>query len=177
MSSCSVNAPVGHTATHVEGRRDGRVETAANGTEGAHGLDVVAYALAPAAEYALVHIPHDGRSEFLLPLGQFTAAERHLGDIQPGDKGLEFALAALRTGEAIVRVVREYQLGDCLASLDDPHRIGPYDHVGHTLGRACWSQVAAALDFDDAEPAGCGTVLHARPLEVHVAKRRDIDSD
>ena len=77
--SRSVNAPTGAdgyalpavgalTVRHhlVEGGGNGGVESAADGTQRAYGLHVVADTLAAAAEDTFVHVADDGRSH--LPL-------------------------------------------------------------------------------------------------------------
>ena len=70
----------------VECGGDGGVEAAADSAEGSYRLDIVAYAFAAAAVYALVHVPHYRRGQLFLPLGHLSARERHLGDGQPGDE-------------------------------------------------------------------------------------------
>ena len=161
----------------VEGRSYGGVESAADCAEGSDGLDIVAHAFAAAAEYALVHVPGDGRGEFLLPLREFPALEGHLCDVQAGDEGLKLAFPAFGAGEAVIGMVGQDQLGDRLAGPDDTHRVGAYDHVRSAPGGACRSEVAASLDLHHAEAAGSGTVLHAGTLEVQVAEGGDGYSD
>ena len=161
----------------VEGRGDGGVETAADGTQHTHRLNGVAHTLAAAAEDALVHVARDGGRHLFLAGRLFATLERHLADIEAHYQALQFAVAALGAGKAIVRVIGEHELGDGLAGADHAGGVGLDHHAFHTHRSAGRGQVAASLHFHDADTAGSGVVLHAGALEVDVAERGDVDAD
>ena len=89
----------------VKRRCDSRVEPSPDCTESTYCLNLVAYALASAAEYAFVHISDNRGSDFPLARRQLPSVERHLPDIEPEGKILEFAVAGLRAGQTFIRVV------------------------------------------------------------------------
>ncbi len=161
----------------VEGRSDGGVETAADSAEDTHGLDIVAHSLATAAEDALVHVARDGGGNLFLAGGLLATGERHLADIETHHQALQFAVTALGTSEAVVRVVGEHQFRNGLAGLDDARGVGLHDHAFGADRGAGRSQVAAAFHFHDADTAGSRIVLHAGAFEVDVAERGDGDAD
>ena len=100
---------VGRLYGVVEGGAHHCRETAVDGREDAYRLDFVAGGLAAAAHDALVHVAHDGYGHVLLVFGGF-APVFYLPYAQVLRRALQFAVAVLGAGEAVVGVVGEDEL-------------------------------------------------------------------
>jgi len=95
----------------VEGRGYRCVESAADGSQCADCLYIVADTFASAAEDALVHVAHNGGGHFPFAGRKFAAVERHFTDVETQCQCLEFTVAAFGTGETVVGMIGKDQFG------------------------------------------------------------------
>ena len=95
---------------------------------------------------------------------------------QTGGQVLQFAAAVLGADEAVLGMIRENQLEDGPAGVDDSHSVGVHHHSGGADRRAGGGQVPAALNLHHADAAAARTVLYSEVIQFHVAESRDIYS-
>ena len=173
-------AAVGTVGVHehlVEGGSDGGVETTTDSAQHADRLHVVADALATAAVNALLHVAGDGGSELLLALALFATVIGHLADVEAHYQALQFTVAALGAGQAIVGVVAKHELGNGLAGADDAGTVGVNHHTRSHAGGAGGSQIATAFDLNNTNAARGGHVLYTGALQVNVAQGGNADAN
>ena len=142
-----VDEIIGHS------RHDDRVPAATRRMQRGHALNIVARANASAADDALLGIAQHRRAGEVLLVNPAVAFEADVHDPQLLGQRLEFALLALRARQALLRMVREHQLGDHLAGVADLGRVREDFHPLADGVVARGAQRALALDLDRANPA------------------------
>ena len=167
---------VGFLEHPVKSRGDGGIESPADSPEHPHRLHLVAHAFAAAAKDAFVHVAGNGGRLFFLARG-LLALVGHPPDIEPGNQFLEFAVIALWTGQAVVRMIGQNQFGYGFAGAYDTGGIGSDHHTFRNHRRTGRSQVTASLHFHDTDAARSGSILHAGAFEVDMAQGRNPDAD
>ena len=167
---------VGFLEHPVKSRGDGGIESPADSPEHPHRLHLVAHAFAAAAKDAFVHVAGNGGRLFFLARG-LLALVGHPADIEPGNQFLEFAVIALWTGQAVVRMIGQNQFGYGFAGAYDTGGIGSDHHTFRNHRRTGRSQVTASLHFHDADAARSGSIPHAGAFEVDMAQGRNPDAD
>ena len=157
------------------GGSDDGVESAADAGEDADGLDVVAGVFAATAHDAFVKVAADGGAALVELVRGLLAAVLQVVDAELFGDLLEFAVQALRAGEAIFRVVRKEQVEDGAARVDGAERVGVDDHAFHDGRAAGGGQIGALFDLDDADTAGTASVLDVERIHLEMAESRDFD--
>ena len=178
-NSYTLSAISTFTVTHhlIESRSNRSIETTANGSQGAYRLHFIAYTLATPAEYTLVHIPHNGRSDFTLTRRKLPTIIRHPPDIETQRQSLQLTVAALRTGKAIIRMIRKYQLSYYLAGIHHAQGTGTHHHSFCTTGSTGGSQITASFHLHDTDAARGRIILNASALQINMTKGRYIYTD
>ena len=161
----------------VEGRGYRCVESAADGSQCADCLYIVADTFASAAEDALVHVAHNGGGHFPFAGRKFAAVERHFTDVEAQCQCLEFTVAAFGTGETVVGMIGQDQFSYHFPGVHHTQGAGFHHHPFRATGSAGGSQIAASCHFDYTDAAGSGIVLDAGSFQVDVTQRRYVDTD
>ena len=94
-----------------------------------------------------------------------VVAVAHLAQADRAGHVLQFAIAVGRAGQAVERMIGDVELHHALAELLQPLGLGVHDHaVGDRRG-AGGRRAGAALDLDQAEPAGAERLDHVGGAE------------
>ena len=160
----------------VEGRGDHRVKAPVNRRQRAHRLDLIADVFAPAAHNAFIRIPDNGIGAVHGIGGHGLAGDPNFPDAQVFGHGLQFALAGLVAGEAVLRMVGEQQLHHGPPGLLDLGGVGADHHALRNGGGAGRSQVAPSGNLHHADAAGGGPVFKAQLMQVHIAQGRNMNA-
>ena len=165
----------------ASGRGHDRLLAAPDELERPDVLHLLAHLGAAAALDALVGVEDDGGGRVVDVAVDDLLRERNVADAEVGRDRLKLAGAGARALEAVLRVVREDELENRLADLDDVGVVREDLHPGRRLGRAGAEQLRARHELaglraardelaDDADAAAC-----ARLQVGMVAERRDLD--
>ncbi len=92
-------------------------------------------------------------------------------------KSATHAVAALRTGKAIIRMVRKYQFSHHLAGIHHTQGTGTHHHSFCTTGGAGRARFTASFHLHDTNTARSRIILNASPLQINMAKGRYIYTD
>ena len=178
-NSYTLSAISTFTVTHhlIESRSNGSIETTANGSQGTYRLHLIAYTLATAAEDTLIHVSHNGRSDFTLTRRKLPTIIRHLPDIETQRQSLQLTVAALRTGKAIIRMIRKYQFSYHLAGIHHTQGTGTYYHSFCTTGSTGGSQITTSFHLHDTDAARGRIILNASALQINMTKGGYIYTD
>jgi len=165
----------------TESRSHDGAEATVDGAQGTNGLDVVTHVFAATAHHALVDVAHDGGRQVLTVVRLLTL-ERDVADAEVLGQALEFAVAALRAGEAVGRVVGKDEFDHGATGVDDAVAVGQHFHAFHAVGGASRGQVTARTaveilgHFDDANAAAAGFVFKFHSCQFKIAKGRNMDT-
>ena len=178
-NSYTLSAISTFTVTHhlIESRSNRSIETTANSSQGTYCLYFIAYTLATAAEYTLIHIPHNGRSYFTLTRRKLPTIIRHPPDIETQRQSLQLTVAALRTGKAIIRMIRKYQFSYYLAGIHHAQGTSAHHHSFCTTGSTGGSQITTSFHLHDTDTARSRIILNASTLQINMTKGRYIYTD
>ena len=173
----------GHTfraeKTFAHAGRDATVETAARDRQCEGALNFLAGADAARADDAFRGVVGKIRVGLVLRHPVVVGAAIRLGEhvvlafvtvahVAQADRTrhvLQFAIAVGGAGQAVQRMVGDVQLHHALAQLLQPFSLGVHDKAVHRRRGAGGWRAGAALDLDQAEPAGAERVDHVGGAE------------